>query len=208
MDESNEGMFSMDMTSPLTVFAVYAVLSGVYLYMVKNTMREYNDENADRVFKIHSMMILKWLIIMGILIYGLCKSNLDQFAWIVLFLPVILCTFMNYKIFTEDLSPFLKYVQKKEYVPPPVPDKPLQPVDTTNGGGFITSEADLEKLNKLSVMNIPTQMPDHGVNLQNAVDKSIGGLNGIPSMGTPVNDLMNGVEGYGGGGSSFAGAGL
>ena len=51
-------------------------------------------------------------------------------------------------------------------------------------------------------------MPDHGVNLQNAVDKSIGGLNGTPSMGTPVNDLMNGVEGYGGGGSSFAGAGL
>ena len=73
---------------------------------------------------------------------------------------------------------------------------------------LITSEADLDKLNKLSAMNIPTQMPDHGVNLQNAVDKSIGGLNGTPSMGTPVNDLMNGVEGYGGGGSSFAGAGL
>ena len=92
-------LFSTKMCSPLIVFAVIVIIFGISLYNTRNTLKSYNNNKMDNLFNIYSWHEVKFVIVIGIILYGLCQYNQVNLAWIFMFLPVIYLMIKNLMVF-------------------------------------------------------------------------------------------------------------
>ena len=92
-------LLATNMCSPMVIFVVFVVVSGIALYMTRNSLNKYNSKKMETLFNVHLLHEIKMLIVLGVVIYGLCQYDQVNLAWIFLIFPVIYVIFKNILIF-------------------------------------------------------------------------------------------------------------
>ena len=114
--QGSPDLLSMKECSPMMVFAVYVVISGVTLYMTRNNLKRFNNEQVDNLYSLYSWHEIKYILVMGVVLYGLCQYKKENLAWISLALPVLYLILTNLFVFVNVFS-----VQQQIPEPPPEP---------------------------------------------------------------------------------------
>ena len=195
MDQINETLFSFEQCTPMTVVTVYSVMVVLSLFYVKKNLRNTYGSEVDHVFQLLSMAEFKFLILLAMVVYGLCKNNQDMLSWAVLFIPLVFIMVKGVYIFT-GVNTLYNEGSLDDLKPPPVVEQIVE-----------QKAPDLQQLQQIqlqnlsSMNNIPTQPPVQ--NLMNPppppVNKTINGLNGGGSFGGSTSiDSLNGFNDNGG----------
>ena len=92
-------LLSTKMCSPLVIYIVIVIISGISLYMTRSTLKRYQNQKMENLYNLHAWYEVKLLIIKGVILYGLCQYNQVNLAWIFLLLPILYLIFKNLFIF-------------------------------------------------------------------------------------------------------------
>ncbi len=158
-------LLATNMCSPMVIFVVYAVITGISLFITRTNLNKYNTQKMESLFNTHLLHEVKLLLIMGVVIYGLCQYNQVNIAWIFLIFPVIYVILKNIMIFisvssanqnapnpkpaiesssmytqlqqaNEDKGRVDRYQQQEKLLPPPSVNKEIGGLGGGGGGGF------------------------------------------------------------------------
>ena len=99
MDFANLSLTSIKLCSPVIVFIVYVIVSGVSLFMSRNTLKRFNDQKMENLYNLYSWSEVKLVIVLGVVIYGLCQYDQMNLAWLFLLLPVIYIMLKNILVY-------------------------------------------------------------------------------------------------------------
>ena len=197
MDFSDLSLTSIKLCSPVVIFIVYVIVSGVSLFMTRNTLKKFKNQRMENLYNLYSWSEVQLTIVLGVIIYGLCQYEQMNLAWIYLMFPIIYIILKNTFIFA--------YVSIAHQNAP----KEVDPSDL------------FEKVNN------SLSGPSSGANIypntpivKKEVDTSIFGMRGdqdgslqtkhstpptMPSVSTPINNLsMDSFEGLTGPGPGLA----
>lgn len=89
MNLADLSLTSIKLCSPVIVFIVYVIVSGVSLYMSRNVLKRFNSQRMENLYNLYSWSEVKLVIVLGVVIYGLCQYDQMNLAWVFLLLPVI-----------------------------------------------------------------------------------------------------------------------
>ena len=92
-------LLATNMCSPMVIYVVFVVVTGIALFMTRSALKRYNTEKMETLFNFHLMNEIKMVIVMGAVIYGLCQYNQVNLAWIFLIFPIIYVILKNILIF-------------------------------------------------------------------------------------------------------------
>ena len=112
MMEAN--MLSIEKCPPMVGYLLYVITVGISLYLTKNHFKVYDDKRMDNLYNIHSLVEIKLAVVLGVVIYGLCKNNQDYLAWIMMSLPLLYIMAKGFYVFMS-VSTGLKNVYNKEH---------------------------------------------------------------------------------------------
>ena len=99
VDISN--LFSMNNCSPMMIFVLYVIVSGITLYMTRNALKKFNNPRMDNLYNIYSWHEVKLVILVGVLLYGLCQHDKQELAWILLLFPLVYVILKNLMVFFQ-----------------------------------------------------------------------------------------------------------
>tara|TARA_Y100000996_G_C22549281_1_gene653109 strand:+ start:2218 stop:2841 length:624 start_codon:yes stop_codon:yes gene_type:complete len=99
MELANLSLTSIKLCSPVVVFIVYVIVSGISLFMTRNTLKKFKNQRMENLYNLYSWSEVKLTIIMGVIIYGLCQYEQTNLAWIYLIFPIIYVILKNSFIF-------------------------------------------------------------------------------------------------------------
>ena len=119
-------LMSMKECSPMMAFAVYVVVTGVTLFMTRNSLKSYGDEKIDNLYSLYSWHEVKYIIVMGILLYGLCQYKKENLAWISLTIPLLYLILKNMYVFIQIFTVQQNVPVQKKVVPPKKDMKKIQ----------------------------------------------------------------------------------
>jgi len=102
--QSSQDLMSMKECSPIMVFGIYVVVSGITLYMTRNNLKKFGDEQIDNLYSLYSWHEVKFIIVMGVFLYGLCQYKKENLAWIALSLPILYLVLKNLFVFFNVFS--------------------------------------------------------------------------------------------------------
>ena len=88
--EMNE-LMSTKMCSPLIVYFAIVVLCGITVYLTRDHLKRHNTHKMDNLFNMYSFNEVKFMIVLGITMFGLCQYNKTTLAWVFLIFPIIYC---------------------------------------------------------------------------------------------------------------------
>ena len=88
--EMNE-LMSTKMCSPLIVYFGVVVLCGITVYLTRDHLKRHNTHKMDNLFNMYTFNEVKFMIVLGITIFGLCQYNKTTLAWVFLIFPIIYC---------------------------------------------------------------------------------------------------------------------
>ena len=94
LNEVNE-LLTTKMCSPVIIYGVILVLSLICVYMVRQRLGRYNTMKMENLYNLYSAQELKFLLVLGVTMYGLCQYNKTELAWIFLIFPVIYVLIQN-----------------------------------------------------------------------------------------------------------------
>ena len=97
-------LLSTNMCSPIVVFIIIAILSIISLYISRGTLKRYNNHKMENLYNLYSAQELKFLLVLGVTMYGLCQYNKTELAWIFLIFPVIYIVLQNVLLFIHVSS--------------------------------------------------------------------------------------------------------
>ena len=103
LNEVNE-LLTTKMCSPVIIYGVILVLSLICIYMVRQRLARYNTMKMENLYNIYSAQELKFLLVLGVTMYGLCQYNKTELAWIFLIFPVIYIILQNVLLFIHVSS--------------------------------------------------------------------------------------------------------
>ena len=103
LNEVNE-LLTTKMCSPVIIYGVILVLSLICVYMVRQRLGRYNTMKMENLYNLYSAQELKFLLILGVTMYGLCQYNKTELAWIFLIFPVIYIVLQNVLLFIHVSS--------------------------------------------------------------------------------------------------------
>lgn len=90
MDAGFSELLKFDKCSPLIVYIIIVVITMIHLY---NTRTEFGklgeNEKVKNIQDMFTWSEISYMLIVGVLIYGLCQYNESTLAWAVLFAPLI-----------------------------------------------------------------------------------------------------------------------
>ena len=84
-------LLSTKMCSPLIVYFGVVVLCGLSVYLTRDHLKRHNTNKMDNLFNLYSLNEVKFIIILGLTIFGLCQYNKTTLAWVFLIFPIIYC---------------------------------------------------------------------------------------------------------------------
>lgn len=94
IEEVNE-LLTAKLCSPVIVYCIVLVISLVSIYFCRQKLQRYNTEKMENLYQLFTMQELKFLIVLGVIMYGLCQYNKTELAWIFLIFPVIYILIQN-----------------------------------------------------------------------------------------------------------------
>jgi hypothetical protein len=88
-------LMSTKMCSPLMIYIAIVVTSGLSVYLTRSSLMRHNTNKMDNLYNLYSMNELKFVIIFGLILFGLCQYNKANLAWVFLIFPVIYVLIQN-----------------------------------------------------------------------------------------------------------------
>ena len=170
-NQGSMNLMSMKECSPMMAFAVYVVVSGITLFMTRNNMKKNgNSEVLDQLYALYSWHELKYIIVIGVILYGLCQYKQDTLAWISLTLPVLYLIFKNIYVFSHIFS-------AQQSPPKMEPEPKKNDSKKMFQQELIKQQEDIQKQQiqqqRLQQQKLQEQVQSH---YQQPVNKDIGGL--------------------------------
>ena len=107
-------LFKTDKCSPLVVYIVLVIVTGVTLFNTNGLMKKLQNFKINNIFTMHMWYEISMLIVLGVVLFGLCQYNQQTLAWIVLFFPIAWYLVKTLLVF-NSVSSILRHV------PPDVP---------------------------------------------------------------------------------------
>lgn len=118
LNEVNE-LLTTKMCSPVIIYGVILVMSLVCIYLVRQRLGRYNTLKMENLYNLYSAQELKFLLTLGVIMYGLCQYNKTELAWIFLIFPVIYVVIQNLLLYIHVSSAL-------QNVPAEEPSMPMQ----------------------------------------------------------------------------------
>ena len=81
--------------SPMLVYVIVLVVSGLSVFITRNHLQKHATHKMDNLFNLYSLHELKFAVVMGAIMYGLCQHNQTNLAWIFLIFPIIYIIVQN-----------------------------------------------------------------------------------------------------------------
>jgi len=103
LNEVNE-LLTTKMCSPVIIFGVIFAMSLICIYFTKQKLDRYQTLKMDNLYNLYSAQELKFLLILGITMYGLCQYNKTELAWIFLIFPVVYVILQNILLYVHVSS--------------------------------------------------------------------------------------------------------
>ena len=94
INEVNE-LLTTKLCSPVIVYGVVLVVSLITIYCCRKTLNRYNTQKMENLHNLFTMQEVKFLITLGVVMFGLCQYNKTELAWIFLIFPVIYSLIQN-----------------------------------------------------------------------------------------------------------------
>lgn len=94
INDVNE-LLTTKLCSPVIIYGVVAIISLIGIYFIRQSLERYNTSKMDSLRNLFSMQEIKYLIILGVIMYGLCQYNKTELAWIFLIFPIIYTMIQN-----------------------------------------------------------------------------------------------------------------
>lgn len=88
-------LMSTKMCSPMMIYLAVVVTTGLSVYLTRSSLMRHNTNKMDNLYNLYSMNELKFLIIFGLILFGLCQYNKTNLAWVFLIFPVIYVLIQN-----------------------------------------------------------------------------------------------------------------
>lgn len=126
LNEVNE-LLTTKMCSPVIIFGIIIVISLFTIYFVRQKLMVYNTSKMENLYNLYSVQELKYLLILGIVMFGLCQYNKTELAWIFLIFPIIYVIIQN----------ILLYI----HVSSAIQNSPVQLVTTSQHYGLMNSDS-------------------------------------------------------------------
>jgi hypothetical protein len=95
MELANLSLTSIKLCSPIVIFIVYVVVSGISLFMTRSTLKRFKNQRMENLYNLYSWHEVKFVIVLGVVIYGLCQYEQMNLAWIFLMFPIIYLILKN-----------------------------------------------------------------------------------------------------------------
>jgi hypothetical protein len=92
--------------SPLIIYGVVLICSFVCIYILNGRLKKFNSYKMDNLYNLFMFQELKYLIILGVILFGLCQYKKAELAWIFLIFPVIYVIIQNVLIFINIISAY------------------------------------------------------------------------------------------------------
>ena len=215
-------MLSIEKCPPMVGYLLYVITVGISLYLTKNHFKVYDDKRMDNLYNIHSLVEIKLAVVLGVVIYGLCKNNQDYLAWIMMSLPLLYIMAKGFYVFMS-VSTGLKNVYNKEHqVQQNIMSQRAKEQYQMNNRG--PSSMDLQKAQIQQLQQLSTSVPQTVPSMmsQNTSHETLLNRTGTaegftnnqqqqpnqqnqPTMDNQIQSPQEpSIMGYGGGGSSFA----
>ena len=128
LSSTMSALFKTDKCSPLIVYIVLVVVTGVTLFNTNGLMKRLNNHKINNIFTMHAWYEIAMLLLLGVVLFGLCQYNQQTLAWIVLFFPLFWYLVKTLFVF-NTVSSILRHV------PPDGPHMPGVAPDPTKGPG-------------------------------------------------------------------------
>ena len=103
LNEVNE-LLTTKMCSPVIIYGVILVLSLICIYFTRQRLGRYNTVKMENLYNLYSAQELKFLMVLGVTMYGLCQYNKTELAWIFLVFPVIYILLQNVLLYVHVAS--------------------------------------------------------------------------------------------------------
>ena len=94
INDVNE-LLTTKLCSPVIVYGVVAVVSLISIYFCRQRLNRYNTAKMENLHNLFTMQELKFLIVLGVIMFGLCQYNKTELAWIFLIFPIIYSLIQN-----------------------------------------------------------------------------------------------------------------
>ena len=92
--EMNE-LMSTKMCSPMMIYLAVVVTSGLSVFLTRENLKRHNTNKMENLFNLYSLNELKFMIVFGLILFGLCQYNKTTLAWVFLVFPVIYLVIQN-----------------------------------------------------------------------------------------------------------------
>ena len=117
-NQGSLSLMSMKDCSPMVAFSVYVIVSGITLYMTRNNLKKNGNNKFDDLYNLYTWHELKYIIVMGVVLYGLCQYKQDKLAWMSLTLPLLYLILKNMYVFIHIFTSQQQHsVQEQETAP-------------------------------------------------------------------------------------------
>ena len=103
INEVNE-LLTTKLCSPVIIYGVIAIVSLIGIYLCRSNLSRYNTLKMDNLHKLFTMQELKFLIVLGVIMFGLCQYNKTELAWIFLIFPIIYVLIQNSLLYIHVVS--------------------------------------------------------------------------------------------------------
>ena len=173
-------LLATNMCSPMVIFIVYFAVSAISMYMTHGSLKKYNTRKMDNLFQVHLSHEIKFLLVLGVAIYGLCQYNQVTLAWVFLIFPVIYVLLKNVLVYVP--------------VSTAKQNAPVERAVSAPSQNMFTqvnqAESDKERVIELQ-KNM--QMQADSQNSGGTPVRSLGGMGGS-GLSPPLNSGLTGVE--------------
>tara|TARA_B100000212_G_C27301129_1_gene501551 strand:- start:74 stop:616 length:543 start_codon:yes stop_codon:yes gene_type:complete len=88
-------LMSTKMCSPMMIYLGIVIITGVSVYLTRNSLMKHNTNKMDNLYNLYSGSELRFIILFGLVLFGLCQYNKTQLAWLFLLVPVIYIILQN-----------------------------------------------------------------------------------------------------------------
>jgi len=101
--EMNE-LLTTKMCSPVIIYGVIVAISVISVYLSRQALKRFNTGKMDNLYNLYTMQELKFMIVLGVTMYGLCQYNKTELAWIFLIFPIIYVAIQNVLLYVHVSS--------------------------------------------------------------------------------------------------------
>jgi uncharacterized membrane protein YgcG len=97
-------LLTTKMCSPVIVYGVVLVVSVISVYLCRERLKRYNTGKMDTLATMFTMQEVKFMLVLGVVMFGLCQYNKSELAWIFLIFPIIYVMIQNILLYIHVSS--------------------------------------------------------------------------------------------------------